>query len=186
MDGGLFTWIVIAGVIYSFITKILKNPSKAGTGKPVDNPMNQKYLDKISQFIAKTQMNISSPDLSAAAGIMPKKTMQVQIEDGEGTSSQEMKFNEGLADKEGIPDYEGYSFADANSAYEGTSFGDGIKGTEGESADGHGQILLQQDDTSIIPVDQENKWDFNSENLISAFVYAEILSQPRCRRNKIR
>ena len=157
---GLFAWIVIAGAIYSLINKAVKNPPKPGTGKPL------------------------SPDLFA--GIMPKKTMLEQIEDGEGTSSQEMKFNEGLADKEGIPEYEGYSFGDVNSAYEGTSFGDGIKGTEGESAEGRGQIVLQQEDASIIPVDQENKWNFNSENLISAFVYAEILSQPRCRRNKVR
>ena len=157
---GLFAWIVIAGAIYSLINKAVKNPQKPGTGK----------------FIP--------PDLSA--GIMSKRTMLEQMEDGEGTSSKEMKFNEGLAEKEGLADYEGSSFGDDISVYEGTSFGDDIKGTEGESAEGRGQIVLQQEDASIIPVDQENKWNFNSENLMSAFVYAEILSQPRCRRNKIR
>lgn len=184
---GLFTWIIIAGAIYSFINKALKNPPKPGTGKPVANSVvnsvNQMYLDKIRQFIAKAQMNIASPDLSV--GIMPKKDMLAEVALGEG-SSKERKYSEGLVDNEGLADYEGSSFGDGSSAYEGTSFGDGIKGFEGESADGRGQIVSQQEDALIIPFDQENKWNFNSENLMSAFVYAEILSQPRCRRNKVR
>ena len=177
MDG-LFIWIVIAGAIYSIVTKVLKNPPKPGNGKPEANPMNRMYLDKISQFIAKTQMNIASPDLSAAAG-MPRKAMLAEVPLGEG-SSKERNYNEGLAD------YEGSSFGDGSNAYEGTSFGDGIKGTEGDSADGRGQIVPQEEDAFVIPVDQEDRWNFNSENLMSAFVYAEILSKPRCRRNKVR
>ena len=161
MDG-LFAWIVIAGAIYSIINKAVKNPPKPGPGEPEANPMNKTYLDKISQFIAKTQMNIVSPDLSAT-GIMPKKAMLAGVALGEGSS-----------------------FGDGSNAYEGTSFGDGTKGTEGESADGRGQIVPQQEDASILPIDQEDKWNFNGENLMSAFVYAEILSQPRCRRNKVR
>ena len=183
MDG-LFAWIVIAGAIYSIINKAVKNSQKPGTGKPAADPMNKMYLDKISQFIAKTQMNIVSPDLSSS-GIMPKKAMLAGVALGEG-SSQERKYNEGPVDKEGLADYEGSSFGDGSGAYEGTSFGDGNKGTEGECEEEQCQTVPQQEDAFIIPVDQEDKWNFNSENLKSAFVYAEILSQPRCRRNKVR
>lgn len=197
MDG-LFTWIIVIGAIFSIFSKASgKNAQKPGAGKTTNDTMKQitdayyklgmitKQQQPPIQNSAQRESAKQNPSIWKLAVKAPERALTQAIVNTPMSVWAESPNQEGMmAPGTVIPQDANYGegFADA----EGTSFGDGTKGTEGECDEEHGKMAYQQEAAFDVQQDEVTKWNFNNENLMSAFVYSEILHQPKCRRREIR
>lgn len=205
----LFTWLIIIGAVVSLINKASgKNNQKPGVNqqnRPNQNPMNRPTPNRPNQYQNPMSSNKQMPDsiqrlmngLQQAAQTgnpqmkpsvkpsvspemarptinpnMAKPTVITQVSPTQGIEG--MMVGETV-----IP--EGQNFGEGFADEEGTSFGDGLKGTEGECDEDHGEIEFQRN-TPQVTVEDRTPWNFSGENLMTAFVYSEILNAPKCRK----
>lgn len=198
----LFTWLIIIGAVVSLFSKASgKNNQKPGVNqqnRPNSSRSMPDSIQKIMEGLQQTGQTGVNPQMKppvrpSARPEMARPTVRpemarpaVKPSMGMGMAKPIMGTAAAITMMEGelvIP--QGQSFGEGFSDEEGTSFGDGSKGTEGECDEEHGTIAVQRN-TSQVAVEERTTWSFNSENLMSAFVYAEILSAPKSRRRQLR
>jgi len=204
----VFTWLIIIGAVISLVNKASgKNNQKPGTNQNTRPNPTRPNQDRANQAIPnqdrlnQNRLNMNRKMPNSIQKFMDGLQQVVQAETGTQmkTPARPMSgpgmmnqikaspvVDPGLMMKGSVVIPENQNYGEGFADEEGTSFGDGSKGTEGECDEAHGHQTITESIAAQEALEESTPWNLNGENLMTAFVYSEILSTPKCRGRHVR